>query len=198
MADQLTISRKNFVQMIGQFTGYPNPDDPGDPNNPFGPYGPHGPVIHQLAALQRLHRIDQVAGWPQPIPPPKALFAISLSHAVIQQVAQLYSLADQLPADIGNSVRDGGNSFLDDFDKWCGTMTRSELIQELLRKILKKKPFPEPPPEPWWNERMNPSEIVRVGVQLQLASEQISDKQLAGAFEQNGNKLMENGLSMMG
>lgn len=198
MADPITISRKNFGQIVGNRAGYyPNPDDAGDPNNPFGPYGPGGPVLRRLLEVQRLRGLDRVALNPQPLPP-KEILAAALAQSVTDHVAQLHALADMLAGDVAEDLRNGGLRFLDEFGEWCGTMTRRELIAALIRRLLGKRPPPPPEPEPWWDERLDAADLITIGVQMQAAFGQIADERLAGSLEQVGSTLMDNGLAMLG
>ncbi len=199
MTDPITISRKSFVQIVGNRAGYyPNPDDPGDPNNPFGPFGPGGPVLRRLLEFQRLRGLDRVALNPQPLPP-KEILAVALSQSVTDHLAQIHALADTLSGDVADDLRNGGLRFLDEFGEWCGTMTHRELIAALIRRLLGKRPPPPPPePEPWWDERLDASDLITIGVQMQAAFEQIADERLAGSLEQVGSKLMDSGLAMLG
>ncbi|MEZ4617908.1 MAG: hypothetical protein R2867_20695 [Caldilineaceae bacterium] len=197
MTDSISISRKNFVQIVGNRASYyPNPDDPGDPHNPFGPYGPHGPVLHRLVAFQRLRQLDRACLEPTTLPPKEAL-AFSLARAALDHVTQITLIATLLPDEVGEGVRGNGERFLGEFSEWCGTMTRWEIIQELLRRLHGRKPPPPPPPEPWWDERMDAFELITIGVQLQAAFERIADERLAESLDQIGSKLMDVGLNIL-
>lgn len=188
MEDILSISRQNFVQLVSNLGGYyPNPDDP-------GPYGPLGPVIR--SSLTQLQQLSRFAGNPDPFPA-KETTSLYLAQVMVDHVSQLYAFADLLPVEVAENVRQGGLKQLDDFGEWCGTMTRWEIIQELVRQLLKKHPSP-PPHKPWWNKQLNAFEQIVIGAHLQQSALRIDNEQLSGTLDDVGGKLMENGLNLMG
>jgi hypothetical protein len=118
---------------------------------------------------------------------------------VTDHVAQMYACAYMLSGEVVDDLQNGSLRFLDEFGEWCGTMTRRELIEALIRRLLGKRPPPPPPePEPWWDERLDASDLITIGVQMQAAFEQIADERLASSLEQVGSKVMDGGLAMLG
>lgn len=190
------LGRAEFATLVGNLTGgYPNPDDPGDPNNPFGPYGPIGPVIH---AGWRL-RLDAIALNPQPLPP-RAAFAVGVAQAVIASTVNLHVMADAM-GDAGKNSRAFAGTFLSEFDDWCGTMTRYELIRRLLEK-LKRWPPPPPPPEPYLKDhlagKLDAGDLIVIGATLENAARLSLGAELKEQLGGAGARLMDLGLAKMG
>lgn len=198
MTDFITISRKNFVQLIGKGSSYnPNPDDPGDPGNPFGPFGPGGPILRRIVELQRLRAGELVALNPQPLPPIDK-FNAAITQIVIDHVAQTHAFANMLSGATADDVRNGSVNLLAEFADWCGTMTRWQILEALLRRIFGKHPLPPPPPEPWWDKQFDATDLITIGVQMERAFDQIADERLAVPVNEIGSKLTDRGLEMLG
>lgn len=194
--DYVRLGRLEFATLVSQLTGgYPNPEDPGDPNNPFGPYGPLGPVIHS----DLRPGFERAAISHRPMPP-RAAFTAGIAQAIVATTVNLHVLADAL-GDAGRQPRAYAASYLTEFDDWCGTMSRWELIQILFVKAQRKPPKP-PPPEPYLKDylagKLDAGDLIVIGAMLENAA-QISigadlKEQLSGA----GAKLTDLGLAKMG
>ncbi len=176
--ETLVISRARLVSLLGSYS-FPAPDD----DTPIWriPHGP-GPVASWLEALSR------VALNPQPIPPGR-LFVSIVAGAVIERAESVSDLSSLLgEQERGLTTRLGSElmEFVDD----CGTMTRWQMIQNLLAWLRHHTP-PPPQPDPWWQEKLSETEIIFVGGRIASAAQTFANQTIRSTLQNAGNRLVE-------
>jgi hypothetical protein len=161
------ISRQALVSLVtGYLNGYPSDDSP-------MPHGPWDPVIRRvLDRVATSVRGPHPEPWravtlnPQPLPP-RIAFAASFAEEIVDRAALLQEAGGR--AGSGYVTR-----FIDDY---CGTPPR------------RRWPFPWPPKD----DRINPLDLVTIGVTFQNLARTLENEDLAGQISKAGGALVDRG-----
>lgn len=120
-----------------------------------------------------------VALNPQPLPP-KALYALALADAHIEEVLGLDRVGALLGGEVAERGQDWALRLIADLDELCPRWPKWPRV------------WPPPPPPPVWeNEEMTSTELLLYGTRLLAASELLQQERLQGALADLGERALD-------